>query len=346
MRKSPFIPFTLSMTLALSACAPHMEGESQSKNKMSYDQEAAYLSRAEMQQANKPKVVKEYVPVAIPGQLRPTPHVQADTGDADSVFRTKEEAVQYANQNATQTPTSSDFFNAMMTYSYMPGAMYTIYAAPMRITDVMFEPGEKIISQAAGDTLRWQIAQTRSGEGAFMRQHLLVKPTKPNLENTVVVTTNRRVYHLVLQSTSSESYMVSVKWNYEHNMVKQAESYDDTGPGDSGAFASGGGGEYALDLDALSFNYEFGVVKGVKPSWYPDRIFHNEHQTFIAFGPQFSTADVPILFLKNEQGQYGAMVNWRLKGKYMVIDTIVKEARLQSGVESTGETIVQIQLTE
>ena len=42
--------------------------------------------------------------------------------------------VKSENVHATQYPNKNDFFNAIMTYNYMNGALYTIYTAPLTIT--------------------------------------------------------------------------------------------------------------------------------------------------------------------------------------------------------------------
>ena len=223
----------------------------------------------------------------------------------------------------------------MMTYNYMPGSMYVIYAAPLHITDIMFAPGEKIISEAAGDTLRWQIAQTYSGEGDDVSQHLLVKPSSSGLTNSMVVTTNERVYHLVLQSTQN-TYMVAVQWNYPTNMIQLSNN-----PGDSTSPAAPGGSPYQLDLAKLDFNYKFGMVQGDQPDWYPTRVFNDGRQTFIEFPNTFYNDNTPVLYVADDNGVYGTMVNWRLKGRYMIIDSVVQKARLETGIEKTGQTIVQ-----
>ena len=205
----------ITIAILLSGCAGMMSSSNASTDTDHY-------IKAKNMTSVPTKVIKEYVPIAIPGQLMPVP----EKLDTQKVFRTKKAAVQYANQNAMQYPEQNDFFNSMMTYSYMPGAVYTIYTAPLKITDIILEKGEKLISQAAGDTLRWQIAQTYSGEGKNIRQHIFVKPSKPNTENSVILTTNKRTYHLLFKSTSTDSYMVSVKWNYPKAMIKTFKNED------------------------------------------------------------------------------------------------------------------------
>lgn len=354
MKQIYVVAAMISASLVLTACSSNMQTPSQSTGDINAGQ--AVYSKVNSANSVRREVVTKYVPVPIPGQLMPMPSVAGSPDKLSSKkqkgFLTKQAAVKYANQHATQVPAQHDFFNAMMSYGYMPGAMYTIYCAPMKITDIQFQPGEKIISTAAGDTLRWQLSQTYNYNKQHVKiDHIIVKPNASGLENTVIVTTNRRTYHLLLDSTKDGTYMVSVKWHYPGHMVSYSQ---DTNPADSlagddseaTAGSNPASSPYALDLSKLNFSYKFGLIKGSKPSWYPVRVFNNGRQTFIEFPKKFYADGTPMLFVANNNNQYGTMVNWRLKGRYMIVDTLFKKARLQTGVDSKGgKTIVQIEKT-
>jgi P-type conjugative transfer protein TrbG len=349
------VSFLSAVILCLAACSSTtVRQPTQSVGKMPLDKNANY-GAVQNQAQVRVQVVKEYVPVPIPGQLMPTPGAVSSPGTnpdgTEHKFLTKEAAVKYANDQALKNPQSDDFFNSMMTYDYMPGSLYTIYSAPMKISDIVFQQGEKIISIAAGDTLRWQISQTYSGQGNTLEQHVLVKPNTSGLQNTVVVTTSKRVYHLVLTSTADDTYMVSVSWRYPKDMVQFASDASEDGSGasvDASSAGNTGGSPYQLDLGRLDFNYKFGLAAGNKPDWYPARVFNDGRQTFIEFPPSIlsSNAPLPMLFVADNNNQYGTMYNWRQKGRYMVIDAVIQKARLQTGVKSDDKTVVQIEYSQ
>ncbi len=256
--------------------------------------------------------------------------------------QTPQQIVSAMNQAAVQNPAATDFFNAMMTYDYSPGAVYTIYCAPLNLTDIVLEPGEKIISIAAGDTLRWQITQTYSGAVGALSQHIILKPNSPNLSNSLLITTDHRVYHMILKSTNNNSYMVQVQWHYQTSPLMFVSDQDQgySAPGAMPGASATGGSPFQLDLANLDFSYEFGTVKGDKPDWYPTRVFNDGRQTFIEFPEDFYNSDLPVLYLQTGDKSYGTMFNWRLKGRYMVIDAVVKQARLESGVQSKKDQII------
>ena len=332
--KVGLIAFLSSSCIALSACAS--QGDTPFNGQTTANATpAVYVEASDVAKQQAQPI--QYVPVPVPGQLMPVPTTTAK--NTTPSFTSPAKAVDYANQEATEQPTSSNFFNAMMTYDYMPGALYTIYTAPLHITDITLAPGEKLISEAAGDTLRWQVAQTYSGQGSDLAQHILVKPSQPGLTNTMVITTDQRVYHLILQSTP-ESYMASVQWNYDSSMVN-FNSANATNPSGLGASQDN---NPDVDLNALNFNYQLGVVTGNKPAWYPVRVFNDGRQTYIELPHNYAATQLPVLFVADDNGKYGTMINWRYRAPYMIADTVIQTARLQTGVKSTGDTIVQIQL--
>lgn len=335
------ISYLLPLTaIAMAGCAT---------NSYQSDIDSGKFVEAKSADAGGSKIVREYVPVPVPGQLRPVPNTEVQKLTPRSVL-TKEAAVAAANKNAQEFPDQNDFFNAMMTYSYMPGAMYTIYTAPLNITDIVFEPEEKIISQAAGDTLRWQIASTYSGEGKDLRWHILVKPQKSDLTNSMIVTTNKRTYHLILKAVEADQAMVSVKWQYPSAMV---QGFNGGNLGDMNATDGDSkllpppqqNGGLDLSLSNMSFNYHWSMLKGDTPKWYPEQVFSSGHQTFIKFPHEVvvGNATMPVPFVQSNAGEYGtANFNWRMKGDYMVIDTVIKDAYLKTGTKESGETVVQI----
>lgn len=281
----------------------------------------------------------KYVPVPVPGQLMPIPKIGSQAAHEElskAKPKTPLEVVKSANNQAMMQPTEQGYFNSVMTYEYMPGAVYVVYTAPLNITDVMLQKGEKIISFAAGDSIRWTITRTRSGAGDDLREHLIIRPQKINLENTILITTNQRVYHLVAYSTHNKTYMVAVKWNYQEDFLGGSLANDTS----SGQMLND---TLTLDIANLNFNYQFGMLEGNKPSWFPLRVFSSKRQTFIEFNKEFNSSELPILYVQTNHNTYATMVNWRLIGRFMVVDKVISRAKLVMGIKKTGLTSVLIE---
>src|SRR3546814_10271572 len=99
-----------------------------------------------------------------------------------------------------------------------------VYAAPGQITNIALEPGEQRTGAgpiAAGDTARWIIGDTTSGAGNTARVHILVKPTREDIETNLVINTDRRTYLVELRSGETP-YMPSVVWSYPERPTARA----------------------------------------------------------------------------------------------------------------------------
>ena len=66
-----------------------------------------------------------------------------------------------AAPSASRGPTT--FLGAVQVYPWSEGAVYRLYTAPGQVSDIALQPGESLVSVAAGDTVRWIIGDTSSG---------------------------------------------------------------------------------------------------------------------------------------------------------------------------------------
>jgi type IV secretion system protein VirB9 len=235
--------------------------------------------------------------------------------------------VRAANRQAAREPVARGFVNAVQVYQFSEGALYRLIAAPERVTDIALQPGEAIVSVAAGDTVRWTVGDTTSGSGSAKQAHILVKPFAAGLSTNLIITTDRRTYHLQLESAGTA--MAGLSWSYPQDELLairrlQAEAEAAT------PVASG------LAVERLNFDY---VVSGDKPAWRPLRAFDDGRQTFIEFGPGFSAGEAPPLFVIGERGE-AQLVNYRLSGRFYVVDRLFNAAELRLG--GKRQSIVRI----
>ena len=228
-------------------------------------------------------------------------------------------AIAAANRTGTVEPTPPTFINAAAILPFADGTIYRVYTAPERVTDIVLQPGEMLGAVASGDTARWVIGDTTSGSGAGKRVHVLVKPYAAGLATNLVITTDRRTYHLALSSGTGAA-MSSIAWTYPQDALialKQAQE----------AAAAAEPVAAALDVDQLHFNY---ALSGNQPSWRPLRAFDDGRQTFIEFPASLAVGEAPPLFLVGQKGE-AQLVNYRLRGRYYVVDRIFDVAELRLG---------------
>ena len=94
----------------------------------------------------------------------------------------------------------------------------SIVCAVLHVCDVQLQPGEQVNSINVGDSARWLIEPAVSGAGAGESQHLIIKPMDVGLSTSLVVTTDRRTYHIRLISHRTE-FMPRVAFQYPDDVA-------------------------------------------------------------------------------------------------------------------------------
>jgi type IV secretion system protein VirB9 len=236
--------------------------------------------------------------------------------------------VRTANRKATQEPKSQSFVHATQVYPFSDGALYRLYAAPERITDIVLQAGESVISVAAGDTVRWTVGDTTSGSDDAKRVHIFVKPFASGLRTNLVITTDRRAYHLQLESTAATA-MAALSWTYPQDELiairRTAEQEKAAAPVATG-----------MAVEQLYFGY---TITGDTPPWRPLRAFDDGRQTFIEFSPSIAVGEAPPLFVLGAGGE-AQLVNYRVAGRFYVVDRLFDAAELRLGEKK--QAIVRI----
>lgn len=228
-------------------------------------------------------------------------------------------AVAAANKAALREPSRAGYIDAVQVYPYAEGALYRLYAAPGRVTDIALQPGEAVMSVAAGDTARWTVGDTASGSGAEKRTHILVKPFSAGLRTNLIITTDRRVYHIELESRASGA-MAALQWRYPDDELIALQR-GEAAAAAARPIASG------LAVERLNFHY---AISGDKPAWRPLRVFDDGRQTFIEFAPSIAAGEAPPLFVIGDEGE-AQLVNYRVAGRYYVVDRLFGAAELRLG---------------
>jgi len=268
------------------------------------------------------KIVTVTQPLPLPGQLQPYPEVIR----ADHIAPAAR--VNAADRQALIEPSRDGYVNAMQVYPFTPGALYKLYAAPQKVSDVTLQPGETLVAISAGDTVRWVVGDTTSGTGADKQVHILAKPFASGLRTNLVITTDRRSYHLELQSTD-HTYMAALSWTYPNDelivLKKQNDEAKTALPVDSG-----------ISLSNLNFDY---TISGDNPVWKPLRAFDDGRHVYVEFPATLDRGEAPPLFVVGEGGSTD-LVNYRVRGNYYIVDQLFSVAELCLGKDK--QQIVRI----
>lgn len=326
MNKVVLIGYVLATTTMLSACAEF--NKTLPKESIT---EPAYIEAAPVPEVNAdPAVVTVYKTMPMPGQLKALPaEVEAENVEVNGT-----DVVELANQSARQNPDEMGFYNSVMRYVYDDGALYQVYSAPLRITDIQLQPGEKLMGiPAAGDTSRWIIQQGRSMVKGEIQEHIYIKPIRAGLETTLAINTDRRTYIMELHSYK-KTYMAAISWSYPLDEVAMLESLALQQEAKSKQVT-----DTNVNLNELNFDYEIAVDKGDEPSWKPVKVFDDGRKTYIQFPPAMLVREAPVLFIRSGEGET-QLVNYRMKNEYYIVDRLFEDAELRVGEKN--QTIVRI----
>jgi P-type conjugative transfer protein TrbG len=245
-------------------------------------------------------------------------------GDArDPVAR-----VEAANGAARVEPRREGYFNAVQVFPYSPGALYQVYVAPGQVTDIALEPGEQLTGSgpvAAGDTVRWIIGDTESGNGDTRRVHILVKPTRPAIETNLIVNTDRRTYLIELRA-HERPYMPSVAWFYPESRGKSLRALPPV--------------PVLPEIAQRRYRYS---IEGDKPPWRPVNAYDDGRKVYVEFSPGIVQGEMPPLFVVGADGK-PELVNSRAYTNVLIVDRLFAAAELRLGGES--QQIVRIVRTD
>ena len=322
-RKSALAVILLASTVLFAGCAT----QGKPPPTISLDEPVQARSLPEPPAPVEVVAVPEVLPM--PAQLKPLP----EAGDAKPPEPADEKVrVSRANAEARVAPTREGYVNAIQVWPFTDGALYQVYAAVGRVTVVSLQPGEELVTVAAGDTVRWIVGDTSSGSGAALRVNVLVKPIRSGLKTNLVITTSRRTYLLELASTE-KTWMASVSREYPRDRMlalqRQAQAASAAAPVDSG-----------LKLENLRFRY---AVSGSNPPWKPLRAFDDGQKVYIQFPGGIAQGELPPLFVIGAEGD-GQLVNYRFRSPYYIVDRLFGAAELRLGGDK-GD-VVRIERTD
>ena len=263
------------------------------------------------------EIVETAIPLPLPGQMKPVDRNVARPAQPLA----PDAAIEKGRSGALIEPSLDGFVNAVQVYPYTEGALYRLYASPGQVSDIALQPGERLVSVSAGDTVRWVVGDTASGSGSRVRAHVLVKPVNAGLRTNLMIATDRRTYHLELESTSG-SYMAALSWRYPQDELAGLAARNLAAMDTEAAIV-----EQGLDLSALNFGYR---ITGDRPVWTPVRVFDDGRQVFIQMPDGTRASDMPPLFVLG-RGNRAELVNYRVRGSWYIVDRLFEAAELRLG---------------
>jgi type IV secretion system protein VirB9 len=243
----------------------------------------------------------------------------------------------------------------------------SIVCAILQVTDIELEPGEVVTQVNVGDTTRWSVESAVSGAGTSPMQavqHLIVKPRDIGLSTSLVVTTDRRTYHMILVSDQTE-FMHSVRFVYsdQHEAVAAATPAATPvaapSPAPTPQRAAHDAAPRHPDREAKKVAFvkadpppiddtDDGYVVSGRADWKPVTVYSKDGKTYIEMPESVRHKEAPVLFEETKKGWFHhekILVNYRVKGRWYVVDKVIDKGTLVSGV-GTNQVKVDIRHVE
>lgn len=233
-----------------------------------------------------------------------------------------------------------------------------VQCAPVRVCTIELQGGERVLDSSVADPVRWVVDFAVGPDSTPL---VITKPVAlPNacdLTTNLMVTTNRRIYHVTLDSppcpTQSEStnpdlpYMAHVKFYYPDETLVRHHTTPGQQPGTRPpqAAATGppglvsaeaGTGMAVADLGELHFDYQ--KVPDRRFPWIPDVVFDNGRQTCIRLPPEAYHSDLAVLYELNARGGY-ELVQYAVRDGCILTDRVMQRMVLLIAAGAGGDPL-------
>lgn len=231
------------------------------------------------------------------------------------------DATKQSLNKAIQLP--QKYSGGTMFYDFDENFVYEIYCQPYRITDLSLEPGEMVLENPfISESQVWEMGAGVSRKNGQDVQHFYLKPDISGLTTSMIIITDRRVYHLLLKSFK-DCYMAMVEFEYPNTMPYNIKTDAMVERMNAKTTALSG-----IDPKYLSFDYKMSYSIFRKPVWLPTRVYDDGRRTYIQMNETVLHTQSPVLFNnKNER------INYRVDKNLIIIDELIEKVTLRRGKE-------------
>lgn len=213
---------------------------------------------------------------------------------------------------------------------------HSVVCAVLELCDVAMEEGEHILGVQIGDSSRWSVDTAISGSGESETEHLIIKPYESNLKTSLMISTDRRAYHLALRSSINE-YMPIVRFIYPDQRfgafnssrvpLKTSRSYSTPIQHQSYSTYSNKIEERPYNSTASSYSEDFEVTGDEEIC--PTKIFYDGRRTVISMRDDLPF--MPVLHVNTgDSSDKSVSANYRLHGSDYIVDGLMRSATLKT----------------
>jgi P-type conjugative transfer protein TrbG len=191
-------------------------------------------------------------------------------------------------------------------YGRRPGPV--LVCKPQHVCDIVLDSGESVLNMAIGDAPRWVIAGGRSGPNGST-PHVFVKPTLPDLETNLLVTTTKRTYDVTLRSANDANHPTISFFYADEDAAAKSAVADHERQAIDGVLA----GNPLVGADKADTKYKL-TGEG---SLLPEKVFNDGVRTFVVW--KALPVELPSV-ASIGANNVSTPVNFRVVGTTYIID--------------------------
>lgn len=230
-----------------------------------------------------------------------------------------------AHAELSATPLPGDA--RLVQFEYDADNTFLVLVRPKSVTHIEFGGDEQVVTVAAGDTKNFETTPTAN------KHHLFVKPLFEGMETSMTVITDKRTYQFVVRSTGTGSkWYQRVTWRYGQTLLMDAKAAEERQEAKDREADQAASQQMNITLatnikpEDLRFGYQ---ITGEAP-FKPTSVFDDGKFTWIRLPQMLS--EMPALFASSK-GQELAIVNYVVKGDYLLAQRLMEEGVLKLGKE-------------
>lgn len=209
--------------------------------------------------------------------------------------------------------------NVNTTYFYHENDSFKIITRVGYITTIVLNPDEQLIHAEVGDATRWSIQTYYTGTSKGMAPAISIKPFVPELRTNLVLSTDKRMYNLMLEANmNTYSPVVAFEYPQEIELANAKKNFMKSQ-------------ERKVNLNNISFDYTW--KKNNKVPFTPETVYDDGETTYILMPEKVKVTQIPTLFIRDEQTGEAVSVRHRYdpNTRLYTVDRLIEQAILKYG---------------
>lgn len=214
-------------------------------------------------------------------------------------------------------------------------AMPKLTCSPSRACDIEMEPGETPRKVILGDQQNWTWEGADSIEKGKTVNHIVVQPKDNDVESNLIITTDRRTYHIKVYAPKTEGvYLNRIGFYYPEQLVSSWEDKMRRAAEAKAKDETANVMRTPVSPEKMAFDYQ---VDG-DSDFRPVRVFNDGERTYITMPEEVRRGEYPTLSLIDENGKL-MVVDYRRRLNEMTgevsfeVDKLFSKAELHRGNE-------------